>query len=82
MEGLEEVSVIFHGVILETDEMVHRDWSLFFAHLATAAILGVFCGGLYFHTGITIAGFQSRVGCLFFLVCSVGTIIGKKLTID
>ncbi|THG93821.1 hypothetical protein EW145_g8270, partial [Phellinidium pouzarii] len=24
-------------------------------------------GGLYFHTGITIAGFQSRVGCLFFL---------------
>lgn len=25
-------------------------------------------GGLYFQTGITIAGFQSRVGCLFFLV--------------
>ena len=25
-------------------------------------------GGLYYHTGITIAGFQSRVGCLFFLV--------------
>lgn len=25
-------------------------------------------GGLYFHTDITIAGFQSRVGCLFFLV--------------
>lgn len=25
-------------------------------------------GGLYFNTGLTIAGFQSRVGCLFFLV--------------
>lgn len=25
-------------------------------------------GGLYFDTGLTIAGFQSRVGCLFFLV--------------
>lgn len=25
-------------------------------------------GGLYYKTGITIAGFQSRVGCLFFLV--------------
>ncbi|KAG8911606.1 hypothetical protein FRC01_005624 [Tulasnella sp. 417] len=24
-------------------------------------------GGLYYKTGITIAGFQSRVGCLFFL---------------
>ncbi|OBZ75973.1 putative ATP-dependent permease [Grifola frondosa] len=32
-----------------------------------ACVLGVFCGGLYFHTGVTIAGFQSRVGCLFFL---------------
>lgn len=29
----------------------------------------VVSGGLYFHTGLTIAGFQSRVGCLFFLVC-------------
>jgi hypothetical protein len=26
-------------------------------------------GGLYFDTDVTIAGFQSRVGCLFFLVC-------------
>ncbi|KAG8917296.1 hypothetical protein FRC00_013810, partial [Tulasnella sp. 408] len=44
-----------------------RDKSLFFAHFGVAAILGVFCGGLYYKTGITIAGFQSRVGCLFFL---------------
>ncbi|KAG8954684.1 hypothetical protein FRC04_011117 [Tulasnella sp. 424] len=44
-----------------------RDKSLFIAHFGVAAILGVFCGGLYYNTGITIAGFQSRVGCLFFL---------------
>jgi hypothetical protein len=25
-------------------------------------------GGLYYQTDTTIAGFQSRVGCLFFLV--------------
>lgn len=31
-------------------------------------LLGVFVGGLYFHTGDSIAGFQSRVGVLFFLV--------------
>lgn len=31
-------------------------------------ILMPLLGGLYFQTGITIAGFQSRVGCLFFLV--------------
>ncbi|KAH0830148.1 ABC-2 type transporter-domain-containing protein [Lanmaoa asiatica] len=27
----------------------------------------VVLGGLYFQTGLTIAGFQSRIGCLFFL---------------
>ncbi|KAJ3510206.1 hypothetical protein NLJ89_g4811 [Agrocybe chaxingu] len=44
-----------------------RDKTLFLTHVGVAAVLGVFCGGLYFNTGITIAGFQSRVGCLFFL---------------
>ncbi|KAH9857541.1 hypothetical protein C2E23DRAFT_804715 [Lenzites betulinus] len=48
-------------------KILRRDKTLFFAHIAIACVLGVFCGGLYFHTGITIAGFQSRVGCLFFL---------------
>ncbi|KDQ18610.1 hypothetical protein BOTBODRAFT_28990 [Botryobasidium botryosum FD-172 SS1] len=46
---------------------LRRDKSLFLAHTILASILGVFCGGLYYHTGIDIAGFQSRVGCLFFL---------------
>ncbi|KAF8881935.1 hypothetical protein CPB84DRAFT_1791330 [Gymnopilus junonius] len=48
-------------------KILKRDKTLFLTHLVVAAILGVFCGGLYFNTGITIAGFQSRVGCLFFL---------------
>ncbi|KAG6333232.1 hypothetical protein ID866_5855 [Astraeus odoratus] len=48
-------------------KIIRRDKSAFLAHVLLAAILGVFCGGLYYQTGITIAGFQSRVGCLFFL---------------
>ncbi|KAH9483668.1 ABC transporter G family member [Psilocybe cubensis] len=48
-------------------KILKRDKSLFLTHVVVASILGVFCGGLYFNTGITIAGFQSRVGCLFFL---------------
>ncbi|KAF9501097.1 hypothetical protein BDN71DRAFT_1439338 [Pleurotus eryngii] len=48
-------------------KILRRDYTLFFTHIAVASVLGVFCGGLYFQTGITIAGFQSRVGCLFFL---------------
>ncbi|KAF8579482.1 hypothetical protein K439DRAFT_1654569 [Ramaria rubella] len=44
-----------------------RDKTLFLTHIVIASVLGVFVGGLYFKTGITIAGFQSRVGCLFFL---------------
>ncbi|KAJ7778671.1 hypothetical protein DFH07DRAFT_876274 [Mycena maculata] len=48
-------------------KILRRDKTLFFTHVAVSSVLGVFCGGLYFKTGITIAGFQSRVGCLFFL---------------
>ncbi|EKM56050.1 uncharacterized protein PHACADRAFT_122183 [Phanerochaete carnosa HHB-10118-sp] len=48
-------------------KILRRDLTLFFTHIAVACVLGVFVGGLYFKTGITIAGFQSRVGCLFFL---------------
>ncbi|KAF8638787.1 hypothetical protein AX17_001846 [Amanita inopinata Kibby_2008] len=48
-------------------KILQRDKTLFLTHVAVASVLGVFCGGLYFNTGITIAGFQSRVGCLFFL---------------
>ncbi|THV02339.1 ABC transporter [Dendrothele bispora CBS 962.96] len=48
-------------------KILRRDKTLFLTHVAVAAVLGVFCGGLYFQTGTTIAGFQSRVGCLFFL---------------
>lgn len=48
-------------------KILQRDKTLFLTHVAVASVLGVFCGGLYYQTGITIAGFQSRVGCLFFL---------------
>lgn len=46
---------------------LRRDKTLFLTHTVVAAVLGVFCGGLYYKTGIDIAGFQSRIGCLFFL---------------
>ena len=44
-----------------------RDWSLLITHVVTACILGVFAGGLYFKVDLSIAGFQNRVGSLFFL---------------
>ncbi|KAH7928164.1 hypothetical protein BV22DRAFT_1083525 [Leucogyrophana mollusca] len=48
-------------------KVLRRDKSLFVTHVCVASVLGVFCGGLYYQTGTTIAGFQSRIGCLFFL---------------
>ncbi|SJL04963.1 related to ADP1-ABC transporter [Armillaria ostoyae] len=48
-------------------KILRRDKTLFLTHLGIACVLGVFCGGLYYQTGISIAGFQSRIGCLFFL---------------
>jgi predicted membrane channel-forming protein YqfA (hemolysin III family) len=40
---------------------------LLIAHVFFACIVGIFAGGLYYKVGITIAGFQNRVGSLFFL---------------
>lgn len=48
-------------------KILKRDKTLFWTHISVASVLGVFCGGLYFNTDDSIAGFQSRVGCLFFL---------------
>ncbi|KAF8577763.1 hypothetical protein K439DRAFT_1253251, partial [Ramaria rubella] len=45
-----------------------RDKTLLLTHIVIASVLGVFVGGLYFKIDITIAGFQSHIGCLFLLV--------------
>ncbi|KAJ8091133.1 hypothetical protein PM082_024614 [Marasmius tenuissimus] len=47
--------------------ILRRDESLFLTYVAAAAVLSGFCGGLYYQTDETIAGFQSRVGRLSFL---------------
>lgn len=44
-----------------------RDKTLLVAHVGLACLLGVFAGGLYYQVDITIAGFQNRVGSMFFL---------------
>lgn len=47
--------------------LMSSDKTLLIAHVVLACILGVFAGGLYYQVGVTIAGFQNRVGSLFFL---------------
>ncbi|GAA5976278.1 hypothetical protein JCM5350_001403 [Sporobolomyces pararoseus] len=46
-----------------------RDWSLFFMHNFIAVVVGVVVGGMYFKVDLSIGGFQSRIGALFFLGC-------------
>lgn len=36
-------------------------------HNVVSIIVGLFVGGLYYHVNLTIAGFQSRIGSIFFL---------------
>lgn len=50
----------YHGLI-------PSDKTLLIAHVFFACIVGIFAGGLYYKVGITIAGFQNRVGSLFFI---------------
>ncbi|WVQ65812.1 uncharacterized protein L199_003990 [Kwoniella botswanensis] len=44
-----------------------RDKTLLVAHIFLSCLVGIFAGGLYYKVGITIAGFQNRIGSLFFL---------------
>jgi hypothetical protein len=44
-----------------------RDKSLLLSHVAVGCLLGLFIGGLYYQTDESIAGFQNRIGSLFFL---------------
>ncbi|GMK53955.1 hypothetical protein CspeluHIS016_0105410 [Cutaneotrichosporon spelunceum] len=55
--------------VLATREwrMLMRDKTLLVTHILVSAVIGVFAGGLYFNVNLTIAGFQNRVGSLFFL---------------
>lgn len=46
---------------------LRRDKTLLVAHISIACILGLFAGGLYYQVNLTIAGFQNRVGSLFFI---------------
>lgn len=48
-------------------DLTTRDKTLLIAHVFFACIVGIFAGGLYYKVGLTIAGFQNRVGSLFFL---------------
>lgn len=48
-------------------QQLRRDWTLLFMHNSLAIVIGLFVGGIYFHTNTTIGGFQSRLGSLFFL---------------
>ncbi|KAG2107963.1 uncharacterized protein F5147DRAFT_636201 [Suillus discolor] len=48
-------------------KVLKRDKTLFFAHVCVACVLGIFCGGLYYQANLTIAGFQARIGCIFFM---------------
>jgi hypothetical protein len=46
--------------------LLRRKKTLLLSHIMLAIVLGVYCGGLYFQTGDSIGGFQSRIGSLFF----------------
>ncbi|KAG0147174.1 hypothetical protein CROQUDRAFT_43249 [Cronartium quercuum f. sp. fusiforme G11] len=44
-----------------------RDPTLFWMHAAVAVVTGIFVGAMYFQAKLTVAGFQNRIGSMFFL---------------
>ncbi|BGP27299.1 hypothetical protein JCM10295v2_006263 [Rhodotorula toruloides] len=48
-----------------------RDKGLVLMHNVVPTIVGLFVGGMFYKVNLTIGGFQSRVGALFFLGCLI-----------
>ncbi|BGO95151.1 RHTO0S01e00936g1_1 [Rhodotorula toruloides] len=48
-----------------------RDRGLVLMHNVVPMIVGLFVGGMFYKVNLTIGGFQSRVGALFFLGCLI-----------
>ncbi|KAJ3192709.1 glutamine--fructose-6-phosphate transaminase (isomerizing) [Irineochytrium annulatum] len=61
-----------------------RTPTLLLSHLIISLVLGVFIGGLYFHSDTSIAGIQNRVGSMLFVLLLLGfsglTAIGSFAT--
>ncbi|KAI9339608.1 hypothetical protein BDR26DRAFT_918973 [Obelidium mucronatum] len=67
------------GFLTQLSELVRRSFrhlirtpSLFLGHIAISVVMGVFVGGVYFHSDSSISGVQNRLGSLFFILSLVG----------
>ncbi|KAJ3391242.1 hypothetical protein HDU84_006306 [Entophlyctis sp. JEL0112] len=67
------------GFLTQLSELVNRAFthlvrtpSLLLSHLSLAVILGVFVGGVYYHSDDSLAGLQNRLGSLFFILSLIG----------
>ncbi|KXS17157.1 hypothetical protein M427DRAFT_30626 [Gonapodya prolifera JEL478] len=49
-----------------------RDPGMLVTHWVASVLLGIFIGGVYYQSPLTLAGFQNRVGSSFFLLALLG----------
>ncbi|KAF9432002.1 hypothetical protein BGZ76_011422 [Entomortierella beljakovae] len=59
-------------IMKRNSQTLVRDKSLLILHLGVSFILALFIGGLYFQIPVTLAGFQNRVGSVFFMLALLG----------
>ncbi|KAI8621918.1 P-loop containing nucleoside triphosphate hydrolase protein [Chytriomyces sp. MP71] len=67
------------GFLTQLSELVNRSTkhlvrtpSLFLSHVLLSILLGVFVGGVYYKSDVTISGIQNRLGSLFFVLSLIG----------
>ncbi|KAJ3394467.1 hypothetical protein HDU84_008463 [Entophlyctis sp. JEL0112] len=67
------------GFLTQVSELVGRAFthlvrtpSLLLAHTCLAVVLGIFVGGVYYHSDDSFSGLQNRLGSLFFILSLIG----------
>ncbi|KAI9352264.1 hypothetical protein DFJ73DRAFT_642637 [Zopfochytrium polystomum] len=77
---LKRGSVSYHAsfltqlvVLLERSfRHLYRSPTLLIGHIALSVVLGVFIGGVYYHTDATLGGVQNRLGAILFILSLLG----------
>ncbi|KAJ3066124.1 hypothetical protein HDU98_010549 [Podochytrium sp. JEL0797] len=79
LDTAKRIYPIHVGFLTQLSQLVKRSFkhlirtpTLLLGHILLSVLMGIFIGGVYFHSDDSISGVQNRLGSLFFILSLVG----------